>query len=328
MASKSFNQMPMTDHDHSMLLPETAGQAGKIWDKAGLAAAGLDDRFTSQHITVGNVAVHTVIGGQGPPLLLIPGWPQTWYAWRKIMPGLADSFTVVAVDPRGIGGSDAPLTGYDIKTVGDELAGCMEVLGHSEFFLAGHDVGTWIAYAMLVDYPERVKAGVLCEAIIPGLVPSPPLFMDQERIKWAWHFAFNRTTDINEILVRGRERVFLAYQFEVKAHVKEAITEADIDLYARSYAHPDYLRASFDYYRAFDEDTRQNEQRINTSIIPPVLAIGGEASMGVRQEDILKPYVKNLSGCVLDSIGHYPAEESPEQMCIALREFFKTSMDP
>ena len=321
-----FEQTPATNRHQSLLLPETAGQAGKTWNKMDLAAAGLDERFTSQHITVGNVDLHAVVGGQGEPLLLVPGWPQTWYAWRKIIPMLADSFTVVAVDPRGIGGSDVPLTGYDLKTVGDELTGCMETLGYREFLLAGHDVGTWIAYAMLADHPQRIKAGVLSEAIIPGLVPSPPLFMPQERIKWAWHFSFNRTAGINEILVHGKEREFLANQFEVKAHVKEAITDADIDLYARSYADPDHLRASFDYYRAFDQHVQQNEQRKKTPILPPVLALGGGESMGAGQENILKPYVKNLSACVLDGAGHYPAEESPEQLSIAFSEFFKNKL--
>lgn len=307
----------------NMFLPKTAGQAGTTWSNSDLAAAGLDKRFSSQRITVGTIEIHAVIGGQGEPLLLIPGWPQTWYAWRKIMPTLAEFFTVVAVDPRGIGGSDAPLKGFDLKTVADELVECMAVLGHSKFFLAGHDVGTWIAYAMLSDHPQRIKAGVLCEAMIPGLVASPPLFMAQQQIKWAWHFAFNRTPDINEILVRGKERAFLANQFEVKAHVKEAITDADIDLYARSYEHPENLRASFDYYRAFDEDAEQNELRKQTAILPPVLAIGGGESMGTRQEDILTPYINELIGCVLDGAGHYPAEERPDEMGMTLKEFFQ-----
>ncbi len=308
---------------YNHLLPETAGEAGKTWSANDLAAAGLDERFTSQRVAVGGIHIHAVIGGDGPPLLLVPGWPQTWYAWRKIMPLLADAYTVIAVDPRGIGGSDAPLSSYDLKTVADELVGCMQSLDHPQFFLAGHDVGTWIAYAMIADHPDHIKAGILCEALIPGLVPSPPLFMPQERIKWAWHFAFNRAPEINEILVRGKEREFLAHQFEVKAFVQNAITEADIDLYARSYAHPDYLHASFDYYRAFDEHARQNEQRKQRLLIPPVLAIGGGQSMGARQEDILKPYVKDLSGSVLDATGHYPAEESPEKMSIALKEFLQ-----
>jgi len=313
----------MAHHKTTPLLPPTAGEAGKTWSAHDLVAAGLDERFTSQRVAVEGIHIHAVIGGDGPPLLLVPGWPQTWYAWRKIMPLLADAYTVIAVDPRGIGGSDAPRQGYDLKTVGDELVAFMEKVGYEHFFLAGHDVGTWIAYAMLADHPDHIKAGVLCEALIPGLVPSPPLFMPQERIKWAWHFAFNRAPDINEILVRGKEREFLAHQFEVKAHIKGAITDADIDLYARSYAHPDHLRASFDYYRAFDEHARQNEQRKQSLLIPPVLAIGGGQSMGARQEDMLKPYVQYLSGSVLDAIGHYPAEENPENMSAALRTFFE-----
>jgi len=319
-------QTPVTNHTQLNYLSETAGQAGKTWNKTDLRAAGLDERFTSQHIKVGNINIHTVTGGQGEPLLLIPGWPQTWYAWRKTMTKLAESFTVVAVDPRGIGGSDAPLSGYDLKTVGDELALCMEILGYKKFYLAGHDVGTWIAYAMLVDHPQRIKAGALCEALIPGLVPSPPLFMTQEQINWAWHFAFNRTSGINEILVHGKEREFIASQFEVKAHVKEAITEVDIDLYARSYEHQKYLRASFNYYRAFDEDAKQNEQRKCTPVLAPVLAIGGDKSMGERQKDILKPYVKDITGCVLEETGHYPAEENPAELSSALEMFFKTSL--
>ncbi len=310
-------------HHQAALLPTSAGRAGQTWAQADLAAAGLDERFSSQRIAVDGTHIHAVTGGQGAPLLLIPGWPQTWYAWRKVMPILAESFTVIAVDPRGIGGSDVPQHGYDLKTVADELVGFMSHGGYEQFFLAGHDVGTWIAYAMLMDHPTHIRAGVLCEALIPGLVPSPPLFMSKERIQWAWHFAFNRATDINEILVRGKEREFLGHQFDVKAHVADAITEADIDLYARSYAHPDYLRASFDYYRAFDENIAQNAIRQQTRLCMPVLAMGGSESMGVRQQAMLKAYADQLSGCVLHATGHYPAEENPEEMSAAFNEFFQ-----
>ena len=139
--------------------------------------AGFTDTFTSRYIDTGEVRLHAVIGGDGPPLLLVHGWPQTWYAWRMLMPALARDFQVVAVDQRGIGLSDKPEGGYDTGTLANDMVALMEALGHQRFAMYGTDVGMPIAYALAADHPERLDRLVVSEAPLPGGSPSPPLFL-------------------------------------------------------------------------------------------------------------------------------------------------------
>jgi pimeloyl-ACP methyl ester carboxylesterase len=194
--------------------------------------AGFGEVFTSRWVTVGELRLHAVVGGDGPPLLLIPGWPQTWYAWRLLMPALARDFTVVAADPRGTGLSGKPGDGYDTATLAADLTGLMEALGHERFAVAGHDVGMWIGYAMAADHPGRVERLVLAEALIPGLSSSPPLFAPRDVVERLWHFAFNQLDDLNEQLVSGREDVFLRWQFTHKT--ARPLSEPAIEHYVDS----------------------------------------------------------------------------------------------
>ena len=109
---------------------------------------GFTDSFTSLLVDTGPVRIHVVTGGAGPALLLLPGWPQTWYTWRLLMPALSERFTVVAAEPRGTGLSDAPIEGYDSATLADDLATTMTQLGHPTFAVAGYDLGMTIGYAL------------------------------------------------------------------------------------------------------------------------------------------------------------------------------------
>ena len=133
--------------------------------------AGFADTFTSRHVDIGQLRLHAVIGGDGPPLLLVHGWPQTWYAWRMLMPTLAQDFQVVAVDQRGIGLSDKPEEGYDTATLAGDLVALMEALGHQRFAMYGTDTGMPIAYAVAADHPERLDRLVVSEAPLPASRP-------------------------------------------------------------------------------------------------------------------------------------------------------------
>src|SRR4029077_12972054 len=137
--------------------------------------AGFTDTFTSRYIDAGDVRLHAVIGGDGPPLLLIHGWPQTWYAWRMLMPALAQDFEVIAVDQRGIGLSDKPKDGYDTATLANDLVALMEALGHRRVAVYGTDTGMPIAYGLAADHPDLVERLAVSEAPLPGISPSPPL---------------------------------------------------------------------------------------------------------------------------------------------------------
>ena len=117
---------------------------------------GFTDTFTSRYIDTGELRQHAVIGGEGPPLLLVHGWPENWYAWRLLMPELARDFEVIAVDQRGIGLTDKPQGGYDAGTLANDLVALMDALGHERFAVVGHDTGYIIGYALAADHPDRV----------------------------------------------------------------------------------------------------------------------------------------------------------------------------
>ena len=135
---------------------------------------GFTDTFTSRYVDTGELRLHAVIGGDGPPLLLVHGWPQTWYAWRMLMPTLARDFQVIAVDQRGIGLSDKPQDGYDTGTFAGDMVAPMDALGHQRFAVYGTDTGMPIAYAVAADHRDRLDRLVVSEAPLPGVSPSPP----------------------------------------------------------------------------------------------------------------------------------------------------------
>ena len=156
-----------------MISPSTPAGPRSVSGAPNLPA-GFTDTFTSRYIDTGELRLHAVTGGDGPPLLLVHGWPQTWYAWRMLMPALARDFSVVAVDQRGIGLSDKPQDGYDTATLASDLVALMDALGHLRFALYGTDVGMPIAYALASDYRDRVDRLVVSEAPCRGYLPPRP----------------------------------------------------------------------------------------------------------------------------------------------------------
>src|SRR5918998_873339 len=144
--------------------------------------AGFTDTFTSRYIDTGGLCQHAVIGGDGPPLLLVHGWPENWYAWRLLMPALARDFEVIAPDQRGIGLTDKPQDGYDAGTLAGDLVALMDALGHERFAVVGHDTGYIISYALAADHPDRVDRVALAEIPGPlGWVPHRPCSVSPSR---------------------------------------------------------------------------------------------------------------------------------------------------
>ena len=285
--------------------------------------AGFTTAFESRLTDVAGVRLHTVSGGDGPPLLLVGGWPQTWYLWRFVMPRLAQDFRVIAVDPRGVGVSDAPQAGYDSGTLARDLVELMERFGYPRFALAGHDVGMWTSYAVAADHPDRVERLVLAEANIPGVAPSPPLLGPEAANDRLWHFAFNRKRGLNEELVRGREHLYFGDQFAAKAAVP--LPESAVGFYVQTIARSaDALRASFEFYRAIDEIIAQNERRRTRPLTMPVLTLAGDRSLGPRVGEIGQLIAADPINVVIGNCGHYLPEEQPEAMLDYLLPFLTT----
>jgi pimeloyl-ACP methyl ester carboxylesterase len=241
--------------------------------------------------------LHYVIGGKGDAILLVAGWPQSWYAWCKIMPVLAERYTVVAVDPPGLGHSDKPPDGYDTQTVA--------------------------AYAMA--YPESVRTLTLIDATVPGIAPSQAYAFEADRIHKNWHFFFNALPDLPEALVSGREREWLTWLFRHKSANPAAIGPAAIEEYVRCYAAPGGLRAGFAYYRALFQSMAQNRELSSQRLRLPVLAIGGEGGVGELLADTMRKVADDVTGYVVPHCGHYIPEEAPDRLVELLTAFLGTS---
>ena len=282
---------------------------------------GFTDTFTSRYIDTGEVRLHAVTGGDGPPLLLVHGWPQTWYAWRMLMPALARDFSVVAVDQRGIGLSGKPQGAYDTGTLANDLVALMDALGHQRFALYGTDVGMPIAYALAADHPDRVDRLVVSEAPLPGISPSPPLFLPPLLNERLWHLAFNQLPTVNEQLVTGREDIFFGAEFDASAgthKLPDYAVKYYIDTLA---ADPDHLRGSFEFYRAIPTTSAQNEQRKTRRLSMPVLAIGGAESSGEGAGNTMKLAADDVQTLVIPGCGHWVAEQAPGELLAALTAF-------
>ena len=274
--------------------------------------AGFADTFTSRYVDTGEVRLHAVIGGDGPPLLLVHGWPETWYAWRRVMPALARDFAVVAVDQRGIGLSDKPAGGYDTGTQARDLIALMDALGHERFAVVGHDTGFAISYALAADHPDRVQRVALLEIPgSPGTVTAPPLFLPGPLNDRLWHLGFNRIQTLNEQLVTGREDVFYRWEFDAAA---KPLPDEAIDYYVRTLSNPDSLRASFGWYRALDATIAQDQERKNRPLTMPVMAIGGERSFGEHVGDAVRAVAPDTHSVTIPDTGHFLAEESPDEL--------------
>jgi pimeloyl-ACP methyl ester carboxylesterase len=309
-----------------MTSPSTPEGPGSVTGAPNLPA-GFTDTFTSRYVDTGELRLHAVTGGDGPPLLLIHGWPQTWYAWRMLMPTLARDFSVIAVDQRGIGLSDKPHDGYDTGTIAIDLAKLMDALGHQRFAVYGTDVGMPIAYALAADHRDRVDRLVVSEAPIPGVSPSPPLFLPPPLNAMLWHLAFNQLPTINEQLVTGREEIFFGAEFDASAGTHKLPADAVkyyIDTVA---ADPDHLRGSFEWYRAIPATTAQNEKRKTQRLTLPVLAIGGAESSGEGPGNTMKLVADNVQAMVLTGSAHWVAEQAPEQLLAALTTFLAPYRD-
>jgi pimeloyl-ACP methyl ester carboxylesterase len=283
--------------------------------------AGFADTFTSRYVDTGDLRFHAVTGGDGPPLLLIHGWPQTWYAWRMLMPALAEDFQVVALDQRGIGLSDKPSDGYDTATLAGDMVALMDALGHDRFAVYGTDTGMTIAYALAADHPDRIVRLVVSEAPLPGISPSPPLFLPPVLNERLWHLAFNQLPEVNEQLVVGREDIFFGAEFSASAGTRKLPKETVEYYIDRLASDPEALRGSFELYRQFPTMIAQNERRKATRLTMPVLAIGGEESSGEGPGNTLKLVADDVQTVVLPGSGHWVAEQAPEALRAALSDF-------
>ena len=283
------------------------------------AANTLIAGFTSASVDVNGITLHYVRGGSGPTVLLVHGFPQDWYEWRGVMPGLAATFTVIAVDLRGVGRSEAPRDGYDAATMAEDLHQLVEQLDVGPVYIAGHDIGGWVAYAYARLHPDATAGVMVVETLLPGIEP----FADADIDVSLWHGEFHMIPDLPEALVADRQATYFRHFFDIGTRGTDVITEEDLQHYAEAYGDADHLRAAFEVYRAIPANIAFNSGQQNAIDVPMLLA-GGEHVFGPVLEDVASNLRTNFGWSdveveVIDDGQHYLVEERPDDIIGLIR---------
>lgn len=257
--------------------------------------------------------LHVAVHGEGPCILAVHGWPQTWREWTGIMERLGKDFRIIAPDLRGCGDSSKPFAGYDARSVAMDL---LAVLDHFEIersHVIGHDIGAAPAYALCALNSGRIHTLSLIEAPLWGItsatVPDlPNLF---------WHLQFHQDVDLAAALISGHEGMYLSHFFRHFAYNPSAVGSEDTQAYVAAYTAPGGLRASLEHYRAIPESSRQLQELSRTRLSIPVLALGGSAVMGEYVINAARLIAEDVHGGVVPNCGHWMAEEQPEALAAA-----------
>jgi len=283
--------------------------------------------FTVQKVQLSEVALHTRIGGSGPPLLLLHGYPQTHVMWHKVAPALAQHFTVICPDLRGYGDSSAPpsdeqhLT-YAKRTVANDLIELTEQLGFETFMAAGHDRGGRVLHRLLLDHPKRVS-----RAAVLDIVPTRHIFktIDQQMATIYEHWFFLIQPDgFPERLIGQDPDYYLTtklnrWRANPNAFAPEAMAE-----YLRCFRRPEVIHGSCEDYRAAASiDLEHDEADINQKIQCPLLVLWGQKGAMDKNYDVLKvwrEHGKDVQGEAL-ACGHFVPEEAPEGVVRSLTKF-------
>jgi pimeloyl-ACP methyl ester carboxylesterase len=272
--------------------------------------------IVSRSVEINGVKLHYVIAGHGPSLILLHGYAETSLMWKPIIPALAERFTVIAPDLPGIGDSDIPADGLDMKSAAIRIHDLAKALGVQKSEVVGHDIGLMVAYAYAAQFPAEVTKLVLMDAFLPGVSGWEAVYNNPK----IWHFRFNGPTP--EALVQGRERTYFDYFWnDFAADKTHSIPEADRKAYAAAYARPGRMHAGWAYFVSFLQAAKDFEQLSQTKLPMPVLAIGGEKANGEALGRQVRLVATDVTVIVLKDTGHWVLEERPKETTEALQKF-------
>jgi len=279
-------------------------------------SGALETPIASRTADVDGVRLHYLAAGKGPALILLHGYAETSRMWKPIMPVLAERFTVIAPDLPGIGDSAIPADGMDMKTAASRIHALARSLGVAKAKVVGHDIGLMVAYAYAAQFPREVEKLVLMDAFLPGVGHWEEVYDNPS----LWHFRFNGPTP--EALVRGRERTYFEHYWnDFAADKTRSLPEADRKAYTEAYSRPGRMRAGWAYFVSFPQAAKDFAQLSQTRLTMPVLAIGGEKSLGEFLGQQTKLVASDVTVVVLKDTGHWIMEERPKDTTDALLKF-------
>jgi pimeloyl-ACP methyl ester carboxylesterase len=276
----------------------------------------IQDRFAA----AGDVRLHYLVAGKGEPVILLHGYAQNSHMWRPLMVELAKSHTVIAPDLRGFGQSSKPASGYDKKTMAQDVHALAKLLGYQRTIIVGHDIGLMVAYAYAAQFPTEVDRIVLMDAFLPGVGDWTTVWL----LRDLWHFHFYGVTPLK--LVSGRERIYFEHFWnDFAADPKHSVPEADRRFYATAYAQAGSMRAGFEVFRAFEKDAKDFAELAQTKLTMPMLVLTGEKGSGNFLIEQARLVDSNVEGVVIKGSGHWLMEEAPSQVIPQLVAFINKS---
>jgi len=275
-------------------------------------------------LTANDIRQHYLEAGNGPPVVLLHGFPQTNFAWRFQIPALAEQYRVIAPDLRGYGETDKPATGYDKRTMARDLRELLRALGIDRIALVGHDRGARVATRFAKDYPEMVDRLVVMDNVPTRIVARE---FTPAVARAYWFFTFNQVPDLPEALIAGREDLWLRHLFSDWCYNPLAIDGDAFQTYVDAYRRPGALRGAMSDYRANSEDVKQDEADADVKIACPTLSLWGADFYGVGKmfdmAAIWAEMASNLRTVAIPQCGHLPQEEQPERVNAELLDFLK-----
>ena len=282
--------------------------------------------FSHGYATVEGVRLHYVSGGnqQGATLVLLAGFPQSWYAWRHVMARLAEHYFIVAPDLPGQGDSDKPYSGYDTLSLARRVQGLLQALQIDRYYLAAHDVGAWVAWPFAMQYHQQMLKLALLDAGIPGVTLPDALPATPDKAWKTWHFAFHLLPDLPEALIEGREEIYLEWFLKRKAASPMVFADEDMAEYSRLLRQNGALRAGMAAYREVSISAEQNRAllRDNGKLRVPLLAVSADLGSIPDMAIPLREFAADVSGIKIAHCGHFIPDEQPQALADALRAFF------
>ena len=292
------------------------GLAVVIIGSANVSTAQTQTVIKDRFAEVNGVRLHYLMAGKGDLVLLLHGYAENSHMWRPLMVEVAKTHTVIAPDLRGFGQSSKPMSGYDKKTMAQDVHALTQSLGHQHAVVVGHDIGLMVAYAYAAQYANEVDRICLMDAFLPGVGDWKSVWL----LRDLWHFHFYGETPLK--LVSGRERIYFEHFWnDFAADPKHSVPEADRQFYARSYAQPGAMRAGFEVFRNFEQDAKDFAQFAGTKLTMPMLVLTGEKASGQFLIEQARLVDTNVEGVVIKGKGHWLMEEAREQVIPQLVEF-------
>lgn len=263
--------------------------------------------------------------GEGAPVILLHGFPETNYAWRHQIPELSKQFRVIAPDLRGYGETDKPASGYDKRNMALDIRELMRGLDIKKVALVGHDRGARVATRFAKDYPELVDRLVVMDNVPTRIVARD---LNASIAKAYWFFLFHLIPDLPEALIAGREHIWLRHFFSDWTYDPSTISGEAFETYVKSYQAPGAVRGAMADYRANAQDVAQDLEDADVKITCPVMSLWGADFHAVGKlfdmKSVWSEMADDLQAHAIEQCGHLPQEEQPEKVNKLLMSFLST----